>query len=61
MHIKWREILDYKRELLRMLSIGTGWNVEKLDAVGAGFFGGASVQVNGGVCFLGAMVAQWLF
>lgn len=32
-HIKWREVLDYKRDLLRMLSIGTGWNVEKLDAV----------------------------
>lgn len=33
-HIKWKEVLDYKRELLRMLSIGTGWNVEKLDQVG---------------------------
>ena len=32
-HIKWREVLDYKRELLRMLSIGTGWGVDKLDAV----------------------------
>lgn len=32
-HIKWREVLDFKRELLRMLSIGTGWSVEKLDAV----------------------------
>lgn len=32
MHIKWREVLDYKRELLRMLSVGTGWGVEKLDA-----------------------------
>ncbi|KAG1656532.1 hypothetical protein FOA52_005558 [Chlamydomonas sp. UWO 241] len=31
-HIKWREVLDYKRELLRMLSLGTGWDVEKLDA-----------------------------
>lgn len=31
-HIKWREVLDYKRDLLRMLSIGTGWPVEKLDA-----------------------------
>jgi len=31
-HIKWREVLNYKRELLRMLSIGTGWPVEKLDA-----------------------------
>lgn len=30
-HIKWREVLDYKREYLRMLSIGTGWPVEKLD------------------------------
>jgi len=30
-HIKWREGLDYKRELLRMLSIGTGWGVDKLD------------------------------
>ena len=30
-HIKWREVLDYKRDLLRMLSIGTGWSVEKLD------------------------------
>lgn len=30
-HIKWREVLDFKRELLRMLSIGTGWDVEKLD------------------------------
>lgn len=32
-HIKWREVLDYKRELLRMLSLGTGWNVNKLDVV----------------------------
>lgn len=32
-HIKWREVLDYKRELLRMLSIGTGWPVGKLDQV----------------------------
>lgn len=32
-HIKWREVLDYKRELLRCLSIGTGLPVEKLDAV----------------------------
>lgn len=31
-HIKWREVLDYKRDLLRLLSIGTGWNVEKLDS-----------------------------
>jgi hypothetical protein len=31
-HIKWREVLDYKRDYLRMLSIGTGWGVEKLDA-----------------------------
>jgi ATP-dependent Clp endopeptidase proteolytic subunit ClpP len=31
-HIKWREVLDYKRDLLRMLSIGTGWPVDKLDA-----------------------------
>lgn len=31
-HIKWREVLDFKRELLRMLSIGTGWDVNKLDA-----------------------------
>ncbi|KAL6753453.1 ClpP/crotonase-like domain-containing protein [Haematococcus lacustris] len=31
-HIKWREVLDYKREYLRMLSIGTGWPVDKLDA-----------------------------
>lgn len=31
-HIKWREVLDYKRELLRCLSIGTGLPVEKLDA-----------------------------
>jgi len=31
-HIKWREVLDFKRELLRMLSIGTGWDVHKLDA-----------------------------
>lgn len=30
-HIKWREVLDFKRDLLRMLSIGTGWGVEKLD------------------------------
>jgi hypothetical protein len=30
-HIKWREVLDYKRDLLRMMSIGTGWPVEKLD------------------------------
>lgn len=30
-HIKWREVLDYKRDLLRMLSIGTGWPVDKLD------------------------------
>ncbi|PNH11063.1 ATP-dependent Clp protease proteolytic subunit-related protein 3, chloroplastic [Tetrabaena socialis] len=34
-HIKWREVLDYKRELLRMFSIGTGMPVDKLDAVGA--------------------------
>lgn len=34
-HIKWREVLDYKRELLRMMSIGTGWPVGKLDAVRA--------------------------
>lgn len=32
-HIKWREVLDYKRELLRMLSIGTGLPVDKLDFV----------------------------
>lgn len=32
MHIKWREVLDYKRDLLRCLSIGTGWPVAKLDA-----------------------------
>ena len=32
-HIKWREVLDYKRDLLRMLSIGTGWSVDKLDQV----------------------------
>jgi hypothetical protein len=25
-------VLDFKRELLRMLSIGTGWDVHKLDA-----------------------------
>ncbi|EFJ48165.1 hypothetical protein VOLCADRAFT_74777 [Volvox carteri f. nagariensis] len=31
-HIKWREVLDYKRELLRMMSIGTGLPVDKLDA-----------------------------
>ncbi|GFR51883.1 hypothetical protein Agub_g14362 [Astrephomene gubernaculifera] len=31
-HIKWREVLDYKRELLRTLSIGTGLPVDKLDA-----------------------------
>lgn len=31
-HIKWREVLDYKRDLLRTLSVGTGWPVEKLDA-----------------------------
>lgn len=31
-HIKWREVLDYKRELLRCLSIATGWGVDKLDA-----------------------------
>lgn len=31
-HIKWREVLDYKRDLLRMLSVGTGWDVAKLDA-----------------------------
>ena len=31
-HIKWREVLDYKRDLLRMLSIGTGWPVAKLDS-----------------------------
>lgn len=30
-HIKWREVLDYKRELLRMMSLGTGWGVDKLD------------------------------
>ncbi len=32
-HIKWKEVLDYKREYLRMLSIGTGWPVDKLDRV----------------------------
>ncbi len=32
-HIKWREVLDYKREYLRMLSLGTGWPVDKLDHV----------------------------
>lgn len=32
MHIKWREVLDYKRELLRCLSLATGWGVDKLDA-----------------------------
>jgi hypothetical protein len=32
-HIKWREVLDYKRELLRLLSVGTGWSVDKLDYV----------------------------
>jgi len=31
-HIKWREVLDYKRELLRCLSLVTGWGVDKLDA-----------------------------
>jgi ATP-dependent protease ClpP protease subunit len=31
-HIKWREVLDYKRELLRCLSLATGWGVDKLDA-----------------------------
>ncbi|KAG2440735.1 hypothetical protein HXX76_003592 [Chlamydomonas incerta] len=31
-HIKWREVLDYKRELLRMFSLGTGLPVDKLDA-----------------------------
>ena len=36
-HIKWREVLDYKRDLLRMMSIGTGWSVEKLDQVGGGW------------------------
>ncbi len=43
-HIKWREVLDYKRELLRMLSVGTGLPVDKLDAVrpagGAGWRSG---------------------
>ncbi len=31
-HIKWREVLDYKRDYLRLLSIATGWEVDKLDA-----------------------------
>lgn len=31
-HIKWKEVLDFKREYLRFLSIATGWDVEKLDA-----------------------------
>lgn len=30
-HIKWREVLDYKREYLRILSVGTGLPVDKLD------------------------------
>jgi hypothetical protein len=30
--IKWREVLGFKRELLRALSLATGWPVEKLDA-----------------------------
>jgi hypothetical protein len=38
-HIKWREVLDYKRDLLRMLSIGTGWSVDKLDQVGRIYIG----------------------
>lgn len=31
-HIKWKEVLDFKREYLRFLSIATGWAVDKLDA-----------------------------
>jgi hypothetical protein len=30
--IKWKEVLGFKRELLRTLSLATGWPVEKLDA-----------------------------
>jgi len=30
--IKWREVLGFKRELLRCLSLATGWPVDKLDA-----------------------------
>lgn len=36
-HIKWREVLDYKRELLRLLSVGTGWSVDKLDYVSGSY------------------------
>lgn len=30
--IKWKEVLGFKRELLRCLSLATGWPVDKLDA-----------------------------
>jgi hypothetical protein len=46
-HIKWREVLDYKREYLRVLSLGTGWTVDKLDAVG-----GWSMDGFGVTCFV---------
>lgn len=52
-HIKWREVLDYKRELLRMFSLGTGLPVDKLDAVrgqeeGGGEGGGGGGRGGGG-------------
>lgn len=58
-HIKWREVLDYKRELLRCLSLATGWGVDKLDAdmqrplymrPQVGVVGGAGWVVLGGLC-----------
>lgn len=30
-HVKWREVLGFKQDLLRALSYGTGWAVDKLD------------------------------
>jgi hypothetical protein len=33
LHVKWREVLGFKQDLLRSLSMGTGWSVEKLDKV----------------------------
>jgi len=54
-HIKWREVLDYKRELLRMMSIGTGWPVAKLDAVGCWPWAGAW-----GSCGCGASMGTML-
>lgn len=59
-HIKWREVLDYKRDLLRMLSIGTGWPVAKLDQVrkapgraGSGAWGTGTCSGNSTVLRIG--------